>query len=421
MKEEYKLIEHSSSENTLELSKEEVNNESSQSSVCINIVESKHEQEQHIEPPKKKPRIYWADCLRIYSMFNIILLHCSSSNFERSLAQRSDPHVIFPCIYNCLSRFAVPVFVMLSGTFFLNPKKKFSLKRLIKRNITRLLTAYLFWDGVNSIVYSMGSPEVTTIFSLEFVKKFTILFLRGEEYLWFILMIIGCYICIPILRYFTGDKFALRYFLGLWLVWYCVVPMSIDILSMFNLEVIKSIFEVWVERIHFHMTLDYLGYFVAGYYIFEYVNIESIKYRIIVYIIGFIDVLAIIIPSIVYELINKDLYYYLRSRYYSITIIIYSVTLVIFFKHEIGRIKFSERAGKIITKMSSYTFGIYLSHMLIRNILVLKCNLNADRLGKNIHYSPLFGIPILVLITSGISITICLVISYIPILNKYVM
>jgi len=375
-----------------------------------------------IDPIKNnqpKNRVYWADCLRIFSMLNIILLHCANCTYEKELVERKDKNVIYVCIYNCVTCFAVPVFVMLSGTFFLDPNKKFSFKRLIKKNISRLLTAFYFWSAINGFINVMKPKNGPSIFSSEFIKKFFVCFFTGEEYLWFILMIIGCYLCIPILRRISDNIVTMRYFLGLWIIWGSVIPTIRDVLNMSNTETVGIAFSTWIDRWHFHFTLEYIGYFVAGYYIFKYVNIENIKYRIILYILGLFDLIIIISSCIVSEIKAGTFFSYVRDCM-TITTIFYSLVIFIFFKHEIGIIHFSKTATKSITKFSSLTFGMYLSHIVIRSIFFKYLNINQDHMGDNIHYSPLFGIPFLFITISSICLLISAVISKIPILNKYI-
>ena len=126
--------------------------------------------------PKKRKRLYWADCARIFSMFGIILLHSAGYGCEKTLLKRKDSNVMIICFYNCMTRFGVPMFVLLSGTFILDPSKTFSFKKLFRHNILRLATAFAFWSSINALIniflYKKNKPS-------EFLKLFVV----GEEYL----------------------------------------------------------------------------------------------------------------------------------------------------------------------------------------------------------------------------------------------
>jgi len=407
-----------SEENTLlECNKDEKEKVFQKDKESVTTVVIKEEQP-IIEPKKKKPRLYWADCLRIYSMFNIILLHCAGSTFENKLTETKNRNVIFVCTYNCITRFAVPVFIMLSGMFFLNPNKKFSLSRLVKKNILRLLTAFYFWSALNAFFNVMKPKTRPPIFSSEFNKRFLILFFPGEGYLWFILMIIGCYLCIPVLRHICNDKKTMKYFLGLWIVWGSIIPTIRDVLNLVDPEVLGKVFSDWVNNWHFNFAIEYIGYFVGGYYVFKFVNIEKLKYRIIVYSLGLLDLITVITVCCYIEIKTASNFSYIRGNL-SITNMFYSFVVFLFFKYEIGRIQFSEKSTKIITKLSALTFGMYLAHMFVKNILSY-VKFTEDHIGNNIHYTPAIGVPILFIVISSICLLISYAISFIPILNNYI-
>ncbi|MBQ2225993.1 MAG: hypothetical protein II426_00350 [Methanobrevibacter sp.] len=71
--------------------------------------------------------------------------------------------------------------------------------------------------------------------------------------------------------------------------------------------------------------------------------------------------------------------------------------------------------GNLITVISRYSFGIYLSHYLVLNAL-------KNNISTFVNYSsqnPLFWIPFLVITTLIICIVISLILNKIPYLNKF--
>jgi len=360
---------------------------------------------------EKKTRLYWADCARIYSMFAIVFLHCSNFFLEKTYISSDNPNWKIVCIYNSLTRFSVPLFVLLSGTFFLDPSKPFSFKKLLKHNILRLLTAFFFWALVCSI-YHVSTRENESIFSTFFLKNV----LMGEEYLWFILMIIGCYIISPFLRYFSDDVLMARYFICLWFIWASFLPTLEGILGLFDINC--NGFNVWLNRWHFYFSKGFVGYFVAGYHLVKHVNIDKFAYRCILYILCIIDVI-IYIKLTIYHIKTKKFYSESFRGNFSMFVVFYAFVTFIFFKYEIGRIKFSYKMTKIISKLSSLTFGIYLTHLLIRNMLQRYLNINQEKF-INISYSPIIGCPLLFAIVSILSLLTSYIFSRIPILKNYV-
>ena len=110
-------------------------------------------------------RIVWLDLLRIFSIFFVIMIHVTSINWYTETPSSFDFNVLN--FYNGISRFCVPVFVMLSGALLLS-KKNIDIKTFYKKNILRLIIALIFWG----LFYAL----LTTIFSnksfFEFIKNF---------------------------------------------------------------------------------------------------------------------------------------------------------------------------------------------------------------------------------------------------------
>ncbi|ORX76139.1 hypothetical protein BCR32DRAFT_329506 [Anaeromyces robustus] len=362
----------------------------------------------HNNPPvKKSKRVYWADCARIFSMVAIILLHSSSFDCELRLKLKNDSSWIIICCFNCLTRFGVPMFVLLSGTFILDPSRNFSFKKLFKHNILRLATAFAFWSTVNAVLDIYLQKESPPLLSDEYMIQFFKKFFVGEEYLWFIFMIIGCYLIAPILRLFSDNVLLARYFLGLCVFFGSFIPTLNNFFAAYRYTEAKNELTVWTSRWHYHFTLEFVGYFVGGYHIMKYVNIRS--YLIL------LTCLTIHVES---PADFKGYSHHFRGTD-TLTIAIYSVILFIFFQHEIGRISFSENIKKLITKISALTFGMYLSHMVIKNILVNFLHISQyEFLGMALH--PVIGVPLLWIIITILSLLTSYGISLIPVLNKYI-
>ena len=93
---------------------------------------------------------YALDILRIFACFLVVLLHvCSYGIADISL---SAPNTIFTIndyqIYNfgcCLGRSAVLIFVMISGSFLLDPNIEVMNNRL-KKHIFKIIKLFLFFS-----------------------------------------------------------------------------------------------------------------------------------------------------------------------------------------------------------------------------------------------------------------------------------
>ena len=87
--------------------------------------------------------IIYADLLRIIATFAVIVLHVSASKWYDTPVKDFNWQIYN--LYDSLVRWAVPIFVMLSGMFFLNPEKFIPTSNIIKKYIFRILLAIIVW------------------------------------------------------------------------------------------------------------------------------------------------------------------------------------------------------------------------------------------------------------------------------------
>ena len=88
-------------------------------------------------------RILYPDILRILAVFAVMMIHVSASGFYTNPVQSFTWQVVN--FYECMVRWAVPVFVMVSGIFLLNPQKEITLSKLYRKNIFRIVMALITW------------------------------------------------------------------------------------------------------------------------------------------------------------------------------------------------------------------------------------------------------------------------------------
>lgn len=97
-------------------------------------------------------RFLYFDCLRILGAFAVILIHVASYKWFTADISTTEWNVLN--FYNCsLVRWAVPVFIMISGALFLDGKQ--SITHIYKKNILRIVTAFLFWSPLYAVVTSL--------------------------------------------------------------------------------------------------------------------------------------------------------------------------------------------------------------------------------------------------------------------------
>ena len=150
------------------------------------------------------PRFFYADFLRALAVAAVIVMH-NSSDLADQYGKVPMPDWWAGVFYNGISRFCIPVFVMLSGAFLLRPGKEVGMKELFFKRLARLCIPLLCW----SIIYvaynyytgqAQGDEE-------DPVKKFNLpdtlyTFYKGPVifHLWYLYMLIGIYLLYPFLN-----------------------------------------------------------------------------------------------------------------------------------------------------------------------------------------------------------------------------
>lgn len=362
----------------------------------------------------KVQRIYYLDILRVLATIAVIVIHVSSQSLYYTEDVRTFTWQSLN-FWDSLMRWCVPIFVMISGVLFLNPRKKVNLKKLFTKNISRIIYVAIFWHLVYGIYNYFEAKNFYDALRIT---------IEGYSHLWFLHMIIGLYLIVPFLRKITEDIKMTRYFLALSAIFTVLLPTVFDLydsLAKYRTmsPLVKTVFEslgTLNSSIYFHLTLGFSAYFVAGYY-FNHINLSK-KWRYVLYFLGFSGILVTILGtgaiSYRYSAIITPLY-----SYVSLNVMLTSLAIFIFIKELGNKINWEVQQNhkwvKWLTYLSSATMGIYLIHFLIIHILVQNFHL------FEIFNNALIAVPIITGIVFVISLLLTVMIRYIPLLKKFMM
>lgn len=336
-------------------------------------------------------RIIYLDVLRILATFAVISIHVCSQNWNKVSLDSYEWNVFN--VYNSFSRWAVPIFVMISGTLFLDNKRKIDIKKLYTKNILRIITAFIFW----SMFYAIIENDVFGKYRVN-MRLFMRSFIVGHYHLWFLHMIIGLYILTPILRKITSDPKTTEYFLIISIFFTFIVPIFF---RMPRLESSAKVLE------YLNLDFKYITYFVLGYYLS--VKELSRKKRNIIYFFSFLGFFATIFGSVVISN-NRGAQYGLYSNLY-INVLLEAVGLFIFVKNL--KLNIDLEKSKMFKNLVQYSFGIYVLHVLIMDAL--------QEFGlTTLTFNPIISIPIIIILIFSTSAIISAILNHIPIVKKYI-
>ncbi len=334
----------------------------------------------------------WADMCRLLAIFGVILIHTSAPVFYEFRTISLDKFLVANLI-DSMARVSVPLFIMLSGALLLGRNSGTVWEG---RRILKVLIPLVFWSFVHLFWLNVWAAKPLN------VVEATVQILQAPAmyHLWFVYMIIGIYLLLPMLRVISvaiiSDKKMAIYLFSLW-----VVINSITIYyPIGTLQLLKL-----------PNTLAWPGYFILGYYLATSETFKGISSRLS----GFIFIAASLSTFALSWRINAASLTPNETafEYFSPNVLIASCAAFVW----IRKIEIQTSLVKPLEYLSSLVFPVYCMHILI--IELLKGGLLGFSITPyTIH--PLLGISALALSTLIVSMLITLLLRQIPYVSKVI-
>lgn len=324
-------------------------------------------------------RIIYLDYLRVFAIIGVILIHLSAPIVIEC------PQNIFPYFLNYISRFAVPVFVMISGVLFL--KKNVDIKTLYKKYIFKYLLIIIIFFIINA-----------------FLSKFAHISFP-LYHIWYLFMIIGIYMIYPILKIIILNDKILNYFIILSLGFVFLFPLFFDLLHYLNITKLDYFYNSLNKDMEMFLPLGFSVYFLLGYKI---QNNTLKHYKKFVCIIGIFVFIIGLYLTYIFSLKNHKYFGYFLG-YNNLLIFLYTIAVFCFFKYS----EIFNKENKIINFLSKYTFSIYLFHLIFISLTNKIFQVFIIDNTKNIV------IILQLVLVFLLSLIFSIIIKKIPIINKY--
>lgn len=257
------------------------------------------------------------DILRIYAYLGVVAVH-------------THPTCGWLVTGGC-----VPLFVVISGYLLL--AKDITIRTLFSKYLLRIVTAFAVW----SIIYAMIFKILFPYFDGDVFDKreFLIDLVSGHYHMWFLFLILGLYLMIPVYKMIVDSKIG-EYVIVILFVFSVILP-SIQEFTIFN----WSKYETDIINLS---SFLYPLCFITGGFIYKHKNDD---YRIIAFVLLAISIILRIVGvgSQYCEFAFPVTVCYFADRYIVITNI---------------------RAKRILMTIAEATFGAYLVHALVVQILL---------------------------------------------------
>lgn len=357
-------------------------------------------------------RWIYLDTTKIIAVFFIVVMHVSSGAWGTAQIGTFDWHVLN--VFNALSRFCIPLFFMQIGALFLNDSIDLPIKKLYRKYILHLVTAFLFWSVINMVIYYIyDAPNGFADFT---IASFLVGVLEGAPYVhWFIFVAISMYIIIPILRALAKDIRVCGYFLILWAIFSIVLPLVQQLQWIFPgmpegaKEVLTQVTNA-TDRIKPGMVVDYVGYLVLGHYI--HVKVFSRKTANGLIGVGVLGFLLTVVITALLSMRNGTVSEAFVG-FFAPNVCMMAIGVMVGAKTYLERTWFRDRTYNGIRFFSSVSFGIFLVHDVFRMLLAR----------NGIHtmiFMPILSVPVFSLGIFVISGLIAYALKKIPVVGKYI-
>lgn len=343
---------------------------------------------------KQESNIQYFDTLRALATMAVILIHISSPVLGMAFHKDMNSWMIGN-FFDSSVRFAVPLFLMLSGATML--QRDYSLGEFYKKRMMRVLIPFLFWLIVYWLYYWLMLSPAKQPHGFQKITGWAISLFLNEgvsKHFWYIYMILFLYLFTPFIGKIVRklNQKVLFYSILIW-VMLCIATYSM------NLSFYK-----WTGDYQYKLLgyFQYAGYLVLGYFLSK-INIFQNKQRLL---FGIIYAFSIIICAwIVYSLSHGQQVQNLRIySYFSIVTIIQSGSIFMLFK----QLELKNKYILLIQrKISDYSYGIYLVHIIVIGLLFR----------NGIYWSftnPIVSLPLLLLLVLTISMSIIFILRKIP-------
>ncbi len=368
-----------------------------------------------------REHIAWVDLLRILACFLVIVSHSCDAFVGQSDNNYTD--FLSGSLIGSLVRPCVPLFVMISGLLLLPVNMEMT--TFYSKRAKRLLLPFVFWaltlpvlyflyvnySGITIVSPFIDSADFTLGNTLQKMYTFVFNFNYDTTPLWYIYMLIGLYLFMPILSAWLvqAKKRDIKWFLRIWIVSMLlpyiqfVAPMlgytgnggNMGLLGICDWNVYGT----------FYYFSGFIGYVVLAYYLKKYPLQwsmgKTLQLAIPLFLLGY----AITAAGYIYmhrffpgSVAHTELVWLFTGI--NVFMMTYSVYIVF------QKLKVSSNA--LMSKIAALTFGIYLCHFVFVQFAY-------DIVYPNIPVPAVFKILIIALLSFGISLFIIWLMS----LNKY--
>ncbi|MCM1045730.1 MAG: acyltransferase family protein [Candidatus Gastranaerophilales bacterium] len=344
-------------------------------------------------------REIFLDILRIAATSAVVLMHTVTGVWDNTDMSAYPAELTVFMVVKDLITWCVPIFLLISGYLFLDPRRKITLWQMLWKYCGRIVLA-LFLFGVPFACMELIST--TQVFEPWMLWESVMMVLRGQSWshLWYLYMILGLYLITPALKYLLKNCPA----------WLLYIVLGILAAGCSIYPYLQKLF-AWEQAVMPPDAGIYLFYYLCGYLFVTGKCSQNTKVRKL----RSVNMAAAVILPVGMAISRLVGDYEMQMAYnYPFTVL---WSLAIFYLAW-NRETDAERAPSVTeaaVKMSSLCFAVYLVHPIFVNFAY-----------KFLHITLLdfpiwLSLPCFYTVILGLSILVAWILRRIPWMSKYVL
>ncbi len=294
---------------------------------------------------------------RAFACIGIVLLHTTFTSRMLYADYISERQIFVSDTICNMLMWCVPGFIMVTGILLLNPERKVTLKKAVKKYAWRILKALLIFQIVYKLIDTVIANENITVGTFASIFE-NFITAGGTSLLWYLYMLIGMYLMIPFFKKIvdSSTNHELNMLMVIMLAFLSVMPLS----------------EIFGYKIGFYIPVYtvYPCYLFLGYMIYR-------KTFAISRMSGWILLLvnsAVIIGTSIYASNGSNLDLGSLWSYSSIFIVLQSVGICELFVDSDR--KLPNILNRVVLDFDKCSFGIYLIHIIFVKMILKNYGFN---------------------------------------------
>ena len=329
-------------------------------------------------------REVWLDYLRVTACFMVMVVHGTEPFYigEEGARMATATDAFWVSAFEALCRCCVPLFVIASS--YLQFPLHYSTGEFFRRRAVRVLVPMAIW----TLVYALwwGEP-------VDNLKGLLLNFNYAAGHLWFVYMLIGLYLVMPLLSPWAEkvSRRELEVYLGIWL-FTTLIPFirewaggEVSLIQAADGLPAQALFPLWGEAAWnpfglFYYVSGFVGYLLVGLYMRRFLanNRWTRFLGWSMFLMGFLALFSSVLGHIsqtgdtfpITGPLATAVFWEIPLAFCGLPVVLTAVGLTLAFRARFAPVIPSEASGSpfyrhILLPLSKSGYGMYLMHMLV--------------------------------------------------------